>query len=48
MKRAAAEWWVAAVNVEGSYGRWAYRIAKKTTEVSGTITAASGDGLESH
>jgi type III restriction enzyme len=41
VKRAAAERWVAAVNAEGSYGRWAYRIAKKTTEVNGIITAAS-------
>jgi type III restriction enzyme len=41
VKRAAAERWVAAVNAEGSYGRWAYRIAKKTTEVSGIVTAAS-------
>lgn len=46
VKRAAAERWVAAVNAEGSYGRWAYRIAKKTTEVSGIITAASVDGQE--
>jgi type III restriction enzyme len=43
VKRAAAERWVAAVNAEGSYGRWAYRIAKKTTEVSGIITAAASD-----
>jgi hypothetical protein len=28
------------VNAEGSYSRWACRIAKKTTEVSGIITAA--------
>ena len=41
VKRAAAERWVTAVNAEGSYGRWAYRIAKKTTEVSGIITAAA-------
>jgi type III restriction enzyme len=47
VKRAAAERWVAAVNAEGSYGEWAYRIAKKTTEVSGIITAASGVGVES-
>jgi type III restriction enzyme len=47
VKRAAAERWVAAVNAEGTYGRWAYRIAKKTTEVSGIITAASGAGQES-
>jgi len=48
VKRAAAERWVAAVNAEGSFGHWAYRIAKKTTEVSGIITAASGNGAESH
>jgi type III restriction enzyme len=48
VKRAAAERWVAAVNADGSYGRWAYRIAKKTTEVSGIITAAAGDGLKSN
>jgi len=48
VKRAAAERWVAAVNAEGSYGRWAYRIAKKTTEVSGIITAASGNEVKSH
>jgi type III restriction enzyme len=47
VKRAAAERWVAAVNAEGSYGRWVYRIAKKTTEVGGIITAASGDGMKS-
>lgn len=43
VKRAAAERWVAAVNAEGSYGRWAYRIAKKTTDVSGIITAAASE-----
>lgn len=44
--RATAERWVAAVNAEGSYGQWAYRIAKKTTEVNGIIAATSGDGQE--
>ena len=29
VKRGAAERWVSAVNAEGSYGRWAYRIAKE-------------------
>jgi type III restriction enzyme len=48
VKRAAAERWVAAVNAEGSFGRWAYRIAKKTTEVSGIITAASGNEVKPH
>ncbi len=41
VKRAAAERWVAAVNAEGSHGRWAYRMAKKTTEVSPLISAAA-------
>ena len=38
VKRAAAERWVAAVNADGNYGRWAYAIAKKTTEVSAIIS----------
>jgi type III restriction enzyme len=46
VKRAAAERWVAAVNAEGSYGRWAYRIAKKTTEVSGIVSAVSSNGRD--
>jgi type III restriction enzyme len=46
VKRAAAERWVGAVNAEGSYARWAYRIAKKTTEVGGIITAASSEKLK--
>ena len=41
VKRAAAERWVSAVNAEGSYGRWVYRLTKKTTEVSGIISAAA-------
>ena len=40
VKRAAAERWVAAVNAEGTYGQWKYAMARKTTEVSGIITAA--------
>ncbi len=38
VKRAAAERWVAAVNAEGSYGTWAYRMVRSTTEVSGVIS----------
>jgi type III restriction enzyme len=41
VKRHAAERWVAAVNADGKYGRWLYRLTKKTTEVSGIITAAA-------
>jgi len=40
VKRAAAERWVSAVNAEGSCGRWAYTIVKKTTDVSKAITQA--------
>ena len=36
-----AERWVAAVNADGTYGRWLYRLTKKTTEVSAIITAAA-------
>jgi type III restriction enzyme len=40
VKRHAAERWVSAVNAEGSYGHWIYRLTKKTTDVSGIIAAA--------
>ena len=40
VKSAAAERWVNAVNAEGSYGRWAYAMARKTTEVPKIIEAA--------
>lgn len=39
VKAAAAERWVAAVNAGGTYGRWAYRIARKPTEVSEIIAS---------
>jgi type III restriction enzyme len=37
IKRAAAERWVNAVNNEGSFGEWIYRVAKKPTEVQEII-----------
>jgi len=40
VKRAAAERWVAAVNADGTYGRWAYAVAKKMTEVNKIVEAA--------
>ena len=43
VKRAAAERWVAAVNADGSYGRWLYRLTHKTTDVSGILSAAAID-----
>jgi type III restriction enzyme len=39
VKRAAAERWVAAVNAEGSYGEWKYRMCRGTSEVPGVISA---------
>ncbi|HEY6328687.1 MAG TPA: type III restriction endonuclease subunit R, partial [Blastocatellia bacterium] len=33
VKKAAAERWVSAVNADGTYGHWAYRVALKPTEV---------------
>jgi type III restriction enzyme len=42
VKAAAAERWVAAVNAEGSFGRWAYRIARKPTEVSAVLASIRG------
>ena len=42
VKQEAAQRWVAAVNAEGSYGRWLYRLTHKTTDVSGILTAAAG------
>jgi type III restriction enzyme len=40
VKRAAAERWVAAVDADGSYGKWQYAIAKKPNDVPGIISAA--------
>lgn len=37
IKSAAADRWVKAVNAEGSYGQWAYGMARKTTEVVGIL-----------
>jgi type III restriction enzyme len=40
VKRAAAERWVAAVNADGTYGRWKYAVAKKPEEVTKRIDEA--------
>lgn len=44
VKRSAAERWVAAVNADGSYGTWHYRIARKPEEVRKTIVEAVESG----
>ena len=41
VKRAAAERWVAAVNADGTHGRWDYAVAKKPEEVRGLIAMAA-------
>ena len=46
VKRAAAERWVAAVNAEGSYGEWAYRMVRSTTEVRGVISGVAKVSIE--
>jgi type III restriction enzyme len=38
IKVAAARRWVAAVNADGTYGRWEYEIAKKPTDVVGILS----------
>jgi len=40
------ERWVLAVNADRTYGRWMYRIAKRTTDVTDT-TAGAADALAS-
>ena len=37
VKQSAAERWVAAVNADGNYGRWHYRMAFKADEINGAI-----------
>jgi type III restriction enzyme len=40
VKAAAADRWVAAVNADGTYGRWIYRVAKKISEIPECIERA--------
>lgn len=37
IKRQAAERWCAAVNTDGTYGRWDYRIVRKPEDVEGVL-----------
>ena len=41
VKRAAAERWVAAVNLEGSYGTWRYALVKKVSDIDAALTEAT-------
>jgi type III restriction enzyme len=40
VKRAAAQRWVAAINADGTYGKWAYSLAKKPAELPQLIDGA--------
>lgn len=40
MKRQAAERWVAAVNADGTYGEWRYKVVKHPSEVPAAISEA--------
>jgi type III restriction enzyme len=40
-KKAAAERWVKAVNAEGSFGEWDYRVTKAPTEVRAILDASA-------
>jgi type III restriction enzyme len=39
VKREAAQRWVAAVNADGTYGRWTYCVCRKPEEVRPALTA---------
>jgi hypothetical protein len=41
VKAAAARRWVDAVNAEGSYGRWAFALVRKTTDVADAVSNVS-------
>lgn len=38
VKTAAAKRWVAAVNADGSHGRWRYAVAKRIVDIAGILT----------
>ena len=42
-KQQAARRWVAAVNVHGGYGQWAYRMVRDPNAVSDAVTTAACD-----
>jgi len=44
IKKAAAERWVAAVDAEATYGRWAYAIARRPDSIPSVIQAARRAG----
>jgi type III restriction enzyme len=43
VKKQAAERWVAAVNADGTYGRWVYRLARSTSAVDDILNDHAGN-----
>jgi type III restriction enzyme len=41
VKTAAAKRWVAAVNADGSHGRWRYAVAKRIVDIAGILSTAT-------
>ena len=41
IKRAAAERWISAVNSDGRYGSWIYRLVKKVSDVPRALQTSS-------
>ena len=39
VKIAAAKRWVAAVNADGTYGRWRYELTKRVADIPSLLTA---------
>src|SRR5262249_42991362 len=47
IKQQAAERWIAAVNADGTFGKWHYRMCRKPAEVTGAINSViKPNGLE--
>ena len=42
VKKAAAERWVNAVNADGKFGKWLFKMAEHPTEVPGILSKAGG------
>jgi type III restriction enzyme len=43
VKKQAAERWVAAVNADGTYGRWVYRLARSPSVVDDILNEHAGN-----
>ncbi|MBI3761101.1 MAG: DEAD/DEAH box helicase family protein [Chloroflexi bacterium] len=46
VKRAAAERWIAAVNADGRYGKWIYRLVRRIAEVEAAVKSSAEELVE--